>query len=85
MLPGETDMLINRFKQGIEHSKQTRPNMTMYEHCKSSLFGVFWRDWIYTAIIAIIAECTGVYLSIYIYYLGDYIMDDKQHYTRGIG
>lgn len=56
----------------------------MYEHCKSSLFGVFWKDWVYIAVIAILAECTGVYLSIYIFYLASYILDESQHYTRGI-
>lgn len=56
----------------------------MYEHCRAALLSVFWKDWSYIASIAIISECVGIYYSIYIMYLAEYIRDESQHYTRGI-
>lgn len=36
------------------------------------------------AVIAIICECLGVYQSMYIMYLADYIRSEDEEWTRGL-
>ena len=56
----------------------------MLSHCRSALIHTFWRDWLYIAIIAILAECVGIYQANYIKYLANFITDLSQPYTKGI-
>ena len=47
----------------------------MISHCKRALISTFWKDWIFIAFVAILAECVGIYAAIYIQYLASFIMD----------
>jgi len=49
-----------------------------------ALFKTFGKEWAWIASIAIVCECTGIYYSIFITYLAEYIRDETMHYTRGI-
>jgi ABC-type multidrug transport system fused ATPase/permease subunit len=49
-----------------------------------ALLGTFWKDWAFVASIAIVCECVGIYYSIFIMYLAEYIRDESMHYSRGI-
>jgi hypothetical protein len=79
-----TEELITRFKAAILTSSKAYPKRTMYDHCQAALLATFWRSWLYIALVAIVAECVGIYYSIYIMYLADYIRDESQHYTRAL-
>lgn len=80
----DCDELIQKFKDGLALSEKKHPERDMYRHVRSSILEVFWKDWFYVAIVAIICECTGIYYSIFIMYMADFIRDESQHYTRGI-
>ena len=83
--PNEMHELNERLKAAIKQSQERSPSRDTYYHVRNGIWDVFKWNWIYVGSVAIFSECLGVYQSLYIVHLADFIRSDQDfHWSEGL-
>lgn len=63
---------------------QSRPVDEMQALVKGALWQTFKWDWITSALLVLVGECTGIYSCYFISFLINYLKDETAEYADGI-